>query len=70
MTFLQFTQLDTEPGSLIFEYKKGWSGPKLEVGVSTGYLKVVGPVPSDYIDGVERVDVPTRRCGSISMGCS
>lgn len=58
--FPQFTSLDTEPGSLVFEYKKGWSLPKVDLGVATGILKVEGPVPSDYIDGTTMVEVPTE----------
>ena len=37
-TFLQFTSLDTEPGSLVFEYSKGWSLPKLDLGVEKAGL--------------------------------
>ncbi|MGD9616418.1 MAG: hypothetical protein AB7H90_04595 [Alphaproteobacteria bacterium] len=59
-TFLQFTSLDTEPGSLVFDYSKGWSLPKVDLGVVTGILKVEGAVPSDYIDGSTMVTVPTQ----------
>ena len=54
-TFLQFTSLDTEPGSLVFEYSKGWSGPKIDLGVVSGFLEVEGAVPSDYIDDTTMV---------------
>ena len=60
-TFLQFTNLDTDPGSLVFEYTKGWSLlPKLDLGVAAGFLNLEGPVPSDYIDGTTMVEVPTE----------
>jgi hypothetical protein len=48
-TFLQFTDLDTDPGSLVFEYKKGWSMPTYNLSVVTGVLKVEGDVPTDYV---------------------
>lgn len=59
-TFLQFTNLDTIPGSLVFEYSKGWSLPKIDLGVATGILTVEGPVPSDYIDDTVLVEVPNE----------
>ena len=59
-TFLQFTGLDTEPGSLVFDYSKGWSLPNIDLGVATGFLEVEGAVPSDYIDGTTMVEVPTE----------
>lgn len=58
-TFLQFTGLDTHPGSLVFEYNKGWSLPKLELSVAAGILTVEGDVPSDYTDDTKMVTVPT-----------
>jgi hypothetical protein len=58
-SFLQFTRLDTHPGSLVFEYKKGWSLPKVDISVVSGFLSVEGPVPSDFIDDTKMVTVPT-----------
>lgn len=59
-TFLQFTNLDTNPGSLVFEYSKGWTWAKLQVGVLTGILHVVGDVPSDYVDDTTLATIPTQ----------
>jgi hypothetical protein len=60
-TFLQFTSLDTHPGSLVFEFKTGWTLVKPPVpAVSFGFLKVEGPIPSDYVDGNTMVTVPTE----------
>ncbi|MGC2414065.1 MAG: hypothetical protein WA459_15360 [Stellaceae bacterium] len=59
-TFLQFTGLDTHPSSLVFEYKKGWALPTLNISVVTGILKVEGPVPSDFVDDTKMVTVPTQ----------
>jgi hypothetical protein len=59
LTFLQFTRLDDyHPGSLVFEYEKGWSLPALNISVVSGFLKVEGDVPSDYVDGTKLVTVP------------
>jgi hypothetical protein len=59
LTFLQFTRLhDYHPGSLVFEYEKGWSLPALNISVVSGYLKVEGDVPSDYVDDTTMVTVP------------
>ena len=60
-TYLQFTILDTHPDWLVFDYSKGWSLPKVDLGVVAGILKVEGAVPSDYMDGSTMVDVPTRQ---------
>jgi hypothetical protein len=59
-TFLQFTRLDTKPGSLVFEYKKGWSWPSVDLYLVRGFLQVEGPVPSDYVDDTTIVTVPTQ----------
>jgi hypothetical protein len=58
-TFLQFTRLDDyHPGSLVFEYKKGWSLPAAKGSIVAGILKVEGDVPSDYVDDTKMVTVP------------
>jgi len=58
-TFLQFTRLDDyHPGSLVFEYEKGWSLPAVNISVVSGVLKVEGDVPSDYVDDTTLVTVP------------
>jgi hypothetical protein len=58
-TFLQFTGLDTyQPGSLVFEYKKGWSLPSVDISVVSGKLQVEGPVPNDWVASTKLVTVP------------
>ena len=63
LTFLQFTGLDSYyPGSLVFEYEKGWSKPALNISVETGKLAVEGDVPSDFVEmGDRTVTVPTAK---------
>jgi hypothetical protein len=59
LTALQFTRLDTyHPGTLVFEYEKGWSLPALNFSVASGKLNVQEPIPSDYVDGTKMVTVP------------
>jgi hypothetical protein len=60
-TLLKFTRLDI--GSLVFEYKKSWALPTLNLSVVAGILKVEGPVPSDFVDDTAMVTVPTQIVG-------
>jgi hypothetical protein len=60
-SLLQFTQLDTHPSSMTFEYKKGWSWPSIDVEVMAGFLRVEGAVPSDFLDSTRMVVVPTQQ---------
>lgn len=57
-TFLQFTGLHTySPGSLVFEWKKGWTLGTLNISVATGSLQVEGDVPSDYVGSTRMVTI-------------
>ncbi len=52
-TFLQFTGIDTDPGSLVFEYKGlglGLSMPDVDVYVKSGKLYVEGNSPGDIVE--------------------
>jgi hypothetical protein len=51
-TFIQFTDIDTSPGSLVFElktlgFKIGW--PDVDVYVATGFLSAEESNPGDYL---------------------
>jgi hypothetical protein len=61
VSILQFTGLDTHPSSLVFEYKKGWSWPSIDVEVLAGFLRVAGDVPADFVNGTRMVVVPTQQ---------